>query len=135
MLDISKLISELNFKAIRSSGSGGQHVNKVSSKVELQFNVLDSQVLSDNQKELLKESLKSRLTKEFVLILQCDESRSQHKNKELVIKRFTQFVEQGLIVPKKRRPTKTPKSVIRKRLDTKKKQSAKKVNRKPPQID
>jgi len=129
------LISELTFKAIRSSGSGGQHVNKVSSKVELQFNVINSQFLKDNQKELLKESLKSRLTKEFVLILQCDESRSQHKNKELVIKRFTQLVEQGLIVPKKRRPTKTPKSVIKKRLDTKKKQSAKKVNRKPPKID
>lgn len=134
-MDISKLISELTFKAIRSSGSGGQHVNKVSSKVELQFNVINSQFLKDNQKELLKESLKSRLTKEFVLILQCDESRSQHKNKELVIKRFTQLVEQGLIVPKKRRPTKTPKSVIKKRLDTKKKQSAKKVNRKPPKID
>lgn len=129
------MISELTFKAIRSSGSGGQHVNKVSSKVELQFNVINSQFLKDNQKELLKESLKSRLTKEFVLILQCDESRSQHKNKELVIKRFTQLVEQGLIVPKKRRPTKTPKSVIKKRLDTKKKQSAKKVNRKPPKID
>ena len=129
------MISELTFKAIRSSGSGGQHVNKVSSKVELQFNISISQCLNDNQKELIKNSLKSRLTKEYVLILQCDESRSQHKNKELVIKRFMQLIEQGLIVPKKRRPTKTPRAVIKKRLDSKKKQSAKKENRKKPNID
>jgi len=134
-LDVSKLISELTFKAIRSSGSGGQHVNKVSSKVELQFSISTSQYLNDNQKELLLKSLKTRLTKEYVLILQCDESRSQHKNKELVIKRFMQLVDKGLIVPKKRRPTKTPRAVIKKRLNTKKKQSAKKENRKKPDLD
>jgi len=119
---------------MRSSGSGGQHVNKVSSKVELQFNVLESQGLNDNQKELLLKSLKTRLTKGNILILQCDESRSQHKNKVLVIKRFTLLIEQGLTVPKKRRPTKTPRSVIKKRLNTKKKQSAKKENRKKPDL-
>ena len=129
------MISELTFKAIRSSGSGGQHVNKVSSKVELQFSILTSQYLNDNQKELLLKYLKTRLTKEYVLILQCDESRSQHKNKELVIKRFMQLVDKGLIVPKKRRPTKTPRAVIKKRLNTKKKQSAKKENRKKPDLD
>ncbi len=134
-MDVSKLISELTFKAIRSSGSGGQHVNKVSSKVELQFSISTSQYLNDNQKELLLKSLKTRLTKEYVLILQCDESRSQHKNKELVIKRFMQLVDKGLIVPKKRRPTKTPRAVIKKRLNTKKKQSAKKENRKKPDLD
>lgn len=134
-MDTAKLISELTFKAIRSSGSGGQHVNKVSSKVELQFSVSTSQYLKDYQKELLLKSLKSRLTKDKVLVLQCDESRSQHKNKELVIKRFVLLIQQGLIIPKKRRPTKTPKSVIKKRLDTKKKQSTKKENRKKPDLD
>ena len=134
-MDVSKLISELTFKAIRSSGSGGQHVNKVSSKVELQFSISTSKYLNDNQKDLLLKSLKTRLTKEHILILQCDESRSQHKNKELVIKRFMQLVDKGLIVPKKRRPTKTPRAVIKKRLNTKKKQSAKKENRKKPDLD
>ena len=117
---------------MRSSGSGGQHVNKVSSKVELQFCVTSSQYLDDREKELLLKSLKNRLTKTQILILQCGESRSQHKNKELVIKRFIQIIEQGLIVPKKRIPTKTPKGVIRKRLDNKRKQSDKKTNRKKP---
>ena len=134
-MDVSKLISELNFKAIRSSGSGGQHVNKVSSKVELHFNIENSQILNENQKELLLKSLKTRLTKDNVLILQCDESRSQHKNKDLIIKRLIELVKQGLIVPKKRRPTKTPRAIIKKRLDTKKKQSVKKENRKKPNLD
>jgi len=129
------LISELKFKAIRSSGSGGQHVNKVSSKIELYFNLVDSKALSDDEKELLLEYLKSRLTKEGILQLQCDESRSQHKNKELAIKRFTDIIAQGLIVKKKRKPTRTPKSVIKKRLDNKKKRSDKKVNRKKPDIE
>ena len=134
-MEVSKLISELTFKAVRSSGSGGQHVNKVSSKVELQFNVSNSQYLNDYQKKLLLESLKTRLTKEYILLLQCDESRSQHKNKELVIKRFVQIIKQGLIVPKKRIPTKTPKAVIKKRLNNKKKQSVKKESRKKPDLD
>jgi len=134
-LDIAKLIPELTFKAIRSSGSGGQHVNKVSSKVELQFSIDNSQNLNDNQRELLLKSLKSRLTKGNILILQCDESRSQHKNKELVIKRFIELIKTGLIVPKKRKLTKTPNSVIKKRLNSKKKQSFKKENRKKPNLE
>ncbi len=132
---IKGLISELVFKATRSSGSGGQHVNKVSSKIELYFNLADSKELSDDEKELLLDSLKNRLTKEGILLLQCDESRSQHKNKELVIKRFTEIIKQGLIVQKKRKPTKTPKSVIKKRLNNKKKLSDKKLSRKKPNIE
>lgn len=95
------LIPELSFKAIRSSGSGGQHANKVSSKVELHFFIEDSAILTYYQKKLLLKALKSRLTNDNELILQCDESRSQHKNKELVIKRFYELIKKGLIVPKK----------------------------------
>jgi len=134
-LEATKLIPELEFKAIRSSGSGGQHANKVSSKVELHFNLLNSEALSDSQKKILLVSLGKRLTNNNELILQCDESRSQHKNKELIIKRFIKLIEQGLIVQKKRVPTKTPKAVIRKRLDNKKKQSIKKITRKKPEIE
>lgn len=129
------LISELSFKAIRSSGSGGQHVNKVSSKVELSFDVIESSALLEKQKERLIKKLKSRLTKEQVLILQCGDSRSQHKNKELVIKRFLKIIKEGLKVPKKRIPTKISKGKIKKRLDDKQKHSKKKEYRKKPPID
>ena len=135
MFNTEALIKELNFKAIRSSGSGGQHVNKVSSKIELSFNLHESLVLKDKQKERLLETLKNRLTKDFVLLLQCDESRSQHKNKAIVIQRFLDLIKDGLYVPKKRKPTKIPKSVIAKRLKNKSSLSKKKVNRKKPDID
>lgn len=135
MFDKDALIQELTFKAVRSSGAGGQHVNKVSSKIELAFNLSESLVLSDLQKERLLKKLSSRLTKDHVLILQSDESRSQHKNKELAIKRFLDLIESGLKVPKKRIPTKIPKSVIKKRLKSKRKLSDKKANRKKPDLE
>ena len=129
------ITKELNFKALRSSGAGGQHVNKVSSKVELSFDLINSIALSLEEKELLQKKLKTRLTKEFILILQCDESRSQHKNKEIVIKRFFEVITNGLIVPKKRKPTKPSKSSIKKRLEKKKKQAYKKVFRRKPNLE
>lgn len=124
------LIKELNFKAIRSSGAGGQHVNKVSSKIELSFDLENSTSLSESEKERLKTKLSSKLTKENVLILFCDESRSQHRNKEIVIKRFIELIQQSLIRPKKRKKTKPSKASIKKRIDSKKKHSEKKNNRK-----
>lgn len=135
MFNEDVLLNELTFKAIRSSGSGGQHVNKVSSKVELVFDVSNSLAFSENQRERILMKLQNRLTKDHVLLLQCDESRSQHKNKELVIKRFLELIKYGLIIPKKRIPTKIPKSVIRKRLKSKRQLSDKKANRKKPDID
>ena len=129
------LIPEISLKAIRSSGSGGQHVNKVSTKVELSFNILSSAILNESQKERLLLILKSRLTKKGVLILQCGESRSQHKNKEIVINRFLQLITNGIKVPKKRKATKPSKSSIQKRLDKKKKIAFKKVSRKKPDLN
>ncbi|MEW2920563.1 alternative ribosome rescue aminoacyl-tRNA hydrolase ArfB [Muricauda sp. ANG21] len=126
--------SELQFKAVRSSGAGGQNVNKVSSKVELSFDVPASEGLSDVEKERLLQKLRTRLTNDGVLILQCDEARSQHKNKDLVIKRFFEVLRKALTVPKKRKPTKPTKSSIEKRLNTKKKAAEKKANRKPPDV-
>lgn len=135
MFDAEILIKELTFNAVRSSGAGGQNVNKVSSKVELIFNLQESLVFNDELKARLLSKLQNRLTKEGVLILQCDESRSQHKNKELVIKRFLELIKQALVVPKKRVPTKIPKAVIKKRLKSKRNLSDKKANRKKPDID
>ena len=129
------LINECSLKAVRSSGSGGQHVNKVATKIELQFNIPDSINLNLEEKERLLITLKSRLTNEGVLILQCGETRSQLKNKEIVINRFIEIITKGIEIPKARKKTKTPKSVIKKRLDSKKRTSKKKTNRKKPEID
>jgi len=130
-----EIIKELNFKAIRSSGAGGQHVNKVSSKVELTFDLLNSNVLSDREKTWLTDKLSTKLTKENQLILFCDESRSQHKNKDIIIKKFLDIIIENLKRPKKRKPTKPSKSSIQKRIDTKQKNSAKKSLRKKPRLD
>ncbi|HLV15376.1 MAG TPA: alternative ribosome rescue aminoacyl-tRNA hydrolase ArfB [Xanthomarina sp.] len=135
MFDEALLISELRFKAIRSSGAGGQHVNKVSSKIVLNFDLTNSLVFSEEQRVLLFKNLANRLTKEGVLILEGDESRSQHKNKELVVKRFLELIKLSLIKPKKRKPTKVPRGVKLKRLSKKKQQADKKANRKPPSLD
>lgn len=129
------LQSELQFKAVRSSGAGGQNVNKVASKVELTFDMEASTGLSDAEKERLKQKIGNRLTSENILLLQCEESRSQHKNKALVIQRFFDVIKQGLFVPKKRVPTKIPRSVVKKRLKNKRVRSEKKTNRKPPEMD
>jgi len=118
---------------VRSSGAGGQHVNKVSSKIELSFDLLNSKGLSEYEKDLLQRKLK--LSKEGMLLLQCSESRSQHKNKDLVIKRLLLLLKNNLVVPKKRVATKIPKSVIRKRLKGKKHHAEKKKNRKKPPTD
>lgn len=133
-MDNEKIISELSFKAVRSSGAGGQNVNKVSSKVVLTFDLEASQVLSDEEKSLLKDNLSSRLTSENILILNCDEDRSQIKNKEIVIKRFLEIIKKGLFVPKIRKATKIPKSVIKKRIKDKKSVSETKKNRKRPEF-
>ena len=134
-MDKQQIHRELAFKAVRSSGAGGQHVNKVSSKVELSFNLPVSEGLSDMEKERLQSKLSSRLTNEGVLILQCDEARSQHKNKELVVKRFFDILKKGLEVPKKRRPTKPTKSAVEKRLKLKKMSAERKASRRKPNLD
>ncbi|NOR28105.1 MAG: aminoacyl-tRNA hydrolase [Lutibacter sp.] len=134
-MNSEKIIKELKFKAVRSSGAGGQHVNKVSSKIELYFDLNASSELAEDEKELLSIKLKTKLTKENLLLLQCDESRSQHKNKEIVIKRFLEIITEGLKIPKKRRPTKPSKSSIKKRLEKKKKQAYKKVLRNKPDLN
>jgi ribosome-associated protein len=131
-LEPEKIIAELQFKAVRSSGAGGQNVNKVSSKVVLTFDLKNSQVLSDEEKGLLENKLASRLTSEQILILNCDEDRSQLKNKAIVTKRFLDIISAGLHVPKIRKATKIPKSVIRKRIKDKKSLSETKQNRRKP---
>ena len=133
-MDRERIIIELTFKAVRSSGAGGQNVNKVSSKVVLGFNVPASKSLSDEEKLLAETRLASRLTDEGVLILQCDEDRSQLRNKDIVIKRFFLVMDAALKVDKIRKPTKIPRSVIKKRIEGKRRLSDKKQNRRKPDL-
>ncbi|MCB0459887.1 MAG: aminoacyl-tRNA hydrolase [Flavobacteriaceae bacterium] len=135
MVNVEELLKELSFKAIRSSGAGGQHVNKVSSKIELFFNVNESAVLNEEDKSLLIKNLSSRLTKNNELILTCDESRSQHKNKEIITSRFIEIIQNGLKRPKKRKKTRPSIASVKKRLAAKKKVSEKKSSRKKPDLE
>lgn len=122
--------SELQYKAVRSSGAGGQNVNKVATKVQIQFAFWDSAGLSNSEKELIKEKLTHRLTKENLLIIDCSETRSQLKNKQLATQKLFNELEYALKKEKKRIATKIPKSAIKKRLKEKKHLAEKKQNRK-----
>lgn len=134
-MDVTLLKSELTYKYVRSSGSGGQHVNKVSSKAELYFDLENSSVFNDEEKQKLYEFFNNRLTKDGVLILACDESRSQFRNKALVTQRFIELIEEGLKEEKIRIPTRIPRGVKKKRLKNKRIHADKKANRKPPTLE
>ena len=121
---------EYEIRAVRSGGAGGQHVNKVSSRVELYFDVTKSTALTGEQKETVLTRLKSKLTEEGILRITEDTSRSQHANREAVIKKLHATLEQALKKPKKRVPTKVSKAAKKKRIDSKKKLSEKKSLRK-----
>lgn len=133
-MDKEILLKELNFKAVRSSGAGGQNVNKVSSKVVLTFDIENSLGLDGEEKIYLKEKIASKLTQDFILILNCDEDRSQLKNKTIVTKRFFEILEIGLRKPKARKETSVPRAVKEKRLQSKKTTAAIKQNRKKPEL-
>ncbi len=126
------LLKELQFKAIRSSGTGGQHVNKVSSKVVLSFDVKQSEGLSNKEKYLLYKSWSSRLTNKDMILLECDEVRSQLQNKQKVITRFFELLTSGLFVPKRRITTKPSKSSIKRVKEKKKRRSDLKNSRRKP---
>lgn len=129
------LQKELKFKAIRSSGPGGQHANKVASKVILYFDLNQSKAFPEKEKELLYKNLKPRLSKENILILSTEETRSQHRNKEIVILKFNKIILSALKTSKKRKRTKPSKSSIEKRLRKKKKLAFKKLSRQNPTLD
>lgn len=134
MPDLNLLETEISWKAVRSSGPGGQHVNKTASKIVLTFNLLESSGLSESEKEILSKKLANRLTTNYDLILECSETRSQHKNKEIALIRFKQLIVSGLKKPKLRRKTKPTKASKFKRLRAKKIVSEKKSNRQKPEL-
>ena len=126
------ILSELEYKAVRSSGSGGQNVNKVSSKVIVTFDLRKSKGLTEEEKEQLITKLGKKLSQENILLLTCEEDRSQFKNKETVTKKLFDLLEKALIKPKIRKETKVPKSIKEKRLTEKKNNAEIKNSRRKP---
>jgi ribosome-associated protein len=138
--DTNKIISnyfepELQFSASRSSGPGGQHVNKVNTRIELRFCIPDSKLLSEEEKDILLQKLKSNINTKGELIIVCQENRSQIKNKEIAIEKFLDLLRKALSSVKKRKATKPSKASVKKRLEEKKLLSEKKTQRKKPDLD
>ncbi len=134
-LEELQLIKECKFKATRSGGAGGQHVNKVSSKIEITFDIPNSNILSDEQKNILLVKLNSKLSSEGVLRITEDGARSQHENKDQAINKFYGILAQAFKVVKKRKKTKITKGAKEKRLQGKKKDSEKKKLRSKKNFD
>jgi ribosome-associated protein len=123
------LQKEVIFKASRSGGKGGQNVNKVSSKVELLFDIGQSLLFSDDEKQLLQQKLTSRFNKDGYVQVMSEEERSQYLNKEKALEKLQVILSKALHQPKKRKATKPSKAMKAARLDNKKLQSAKKESR------
>ena len=126
---------ELTFRATRSGGPGGQHVNTSSTRVELTWSVAMSRALSPEMRARALERLATRLDGRGVLRLVSDRTRSQLQNKEDVTERFVAVLRAALTLPKARRATKVSKGIKAKRLDAKKRHSAKKADRRHPGHD
>ena len=127
--DEKAFLAEVSFKTSRSSGKGGQHVNKTESRVSLFFNIEESDLLTDEEKSILKERLMSRLTDGKIIQIDVEDSRSQQRNKEIALKRLIKLLGDNSKPKKKRKISKPSKAAIKKRLKAKKVKSEKKQYR------
>lgn len=135
VIDRDILMKECVFKTSRSGGKGGQNVNKIDSKVEVVFNIEASEIFDAVQKTLLNESLQNKIDNAGNVHAVSQTARGQLENKEFAVDRMIKLLQDGLKVQKPRKPTKIPKSVIQKRIETKLVVSEKKKNRQRPEIE
>lgn len=133
MRDFAEILKEVSYKTSRSGGAGGQHVNKVETKVAVFFNIAQSAFLNDFEKSTLISKLKNRIDNEGILHLAVQDSRSQVKNKELADKRLIELIKNALKEEKKRKPTKISKAANEDRIKVKRIKSETKQNRKKVQ--
>lgn len=122
--------AELVMRASRSSGAGGQHVNKTSSRIQISWNLRDSRAITDEQRERLMQRLASRISDEGIIRTVASDTRSQLRNRETAERRLAETVAKALTVQKKRKPTRRPRAANESRLIEKKKHSDKKRERK-----
>lgn len=134
-LEERKIESEITFKTSRSSGKGGQNVNKVETKVEAIFNIPDSYILTEEEKETISKKIKSKLDSEGNIRVISQASRSQLKNKADAVEKLIDNLEKALVKKKKRKPTKPSKESKEKRIKEKKSKGEKKQLRKTPRIE
>jgi ribosome-associated protein len=127
--------TELDVRVSRSSGAGGQHVNKTSSRVEIFWNIVGSRAVSEEQRARLREKLASKLTTEGSIRVVASDMRSQSRNRELAEERLADLVRRALVIPRKRRATKPTRAAKEARLDSKKRHSTKKRDRRDTVID
>jgi ribosome-associated protein len=122
---------ELSFTASRSSGAGGQNVNKVSTRITLWFDVFRSPSLSDEEKQLILNKFPTRINKTGILWVNAQQTRSQAGNRELARQRFVELLAQALVQPRFRKKTRIPRRVQEERISDKKRRSRVKANRSP----
>ncbi len=127
--------NELDVRVSRSSGAGGQHVNKTSSRVEIFWNVLASRALSEEQRARLQEKLGPRLTTEGSVRVVASDMRSQSRNRDLAEERLAELVRRALVIPRKRKATKPTRAAKEARLEAKKRHSHKKRERRDASFD
>jgi ribosome-associated protein len=132
---VSISMSELRFRFTRSSGPGGQHVNRSATQVELLFDVANSPSLNETQRQRVLRKLRSRIDKEGTLHLVSQETRSQLRNREEVVERFQMLMREALRVPKRRFPTRPTRAARERRLEEKRRRSEAKRERRPVQSD
>jgi ribosome-associated protein len=127
--DLALPLAEVEVRTSRSSGPGGQHANVTASRVEAVFELGESDALSEAQRERLRARYGERVT------AVAQDARSQARNRELALERLREKLAAGLVVPKRRRPTKPGRAAKERRLDSKKRRSERKRQRKPPSIE